>query len=92
MFSRLGIYKWKDVIGAAQNSIENIIMAVKFSETTMLANAVSWKVLQEILKSNNLKNNIQSPVKIPFTVFENIYRAGSKGKNGKQSYSSINKT
>ncbi len=78
-FRRLGIYEWKDVLEVAKGTIENQIMAVRFSETELFDTPIPWDDLQQILaRVEGHKSQIQSPVQISNKCFVQIYGQGSQ--------------
>jgi predicted nucleic acid-binding protein len=71
-FQRLGVYEWADVLGTAKKDFERDIMAVRFHDTELLR-PVAWDTFQGILKRNGIRTNLESPVRISATVFNEIY-------------------
>lgn len=68
-FRRLGIYEWEDVIYTANGSINNQIMAIRFSNTSLLKKPYEWNDLQKILQDAGIKTQLQSPCRIPEELF-----------------------
>lgn len=68
-FRRLGIYEWNDVIYTANGSINNQIMAIRFSNTSLLKKPYEWKNLQKTLQDAGIKTQLQSPCRIPEELF-----------------------
>ncbi len=64
-FRRLGTYEWRDVLETAKGNHDNDVMAIRFSKTQKLAHPVSYSALQDRLKSNGVRTQLQSPVEIP---------------------------
>jgi predicted GNAT family acetyltransferase/predicted nucleic acid-binding protein len=74
---KYGIYKWKNIMETAKQNIDNDIMAIKFSNTILFDNPVTYEKVVSILKRNSLYSNFQrSPYPIPSTVFNEIYQHG----------------
>lgn len=71
-FQRLGVYEWADVLGTARKDFERDIMAVRFQDTELLR-PVEWDTFQCILKRHEIRTNLESPVRISATVFNEIY-------------------
>jgi hypothetical protein len=77
-FSKLGVYKWRDVFKEAGGDISKKILAFRFSRTELFSNPVSLETLNTIL---NRRNAPLSPLKISSEQFEEIYKVGtSKGQ------------
>lgn len=68
-FRRLGIYEWKDIFYTANNSVDNQIMAIRFSSASLLKSPCQWKDLQKALKDIGIKTQLQSPCRIPEELF-----------------------
>ncbi len=71
-FQRLGVYEWPDVFKTAGNDLEKNVMAIRFHDTELLR-PVKWDAFQEVLRANNVRTNLESPVSISSKVFEEIY-------------------
>ena len=71
-FQRLGVYEWSDVFETAKGDFERDIMAVRFHDTELLK-PVEWDSFQGILKEHGVRTNLESPARIPATVFNEIY-------------------
>lgn len=76
LFRRLGIYQWKDVFKIAGEDVDKKIMAVKFSDTVLFKNPISWEDLQKVLREEGAPNNIQSPIRITPAAFSRLYALG----------------
>lgn len=78
-FKKFGIYDWKDVFGLAKNNLNTSIKALKFSDTEVFKNPVSFKKVNEILvqKGRN-KNTFASPLKVNTEIFLEIYKLGAE--------------
>ena len=77
-FRRLGVYKWDDLFKLAKGNLETKIMGFRFTKTEMLARPIHKRVLQKIWREQLGKNfHIQSPIRIPTTVFYDLYSAMS---------------
>ena len=71
-FQRLGVYEWADVKETAGQDLERDIMAVRFHDTELLK-PIAWETFQEILRRNNIRTQLESPARIPSSVFNEIY-------------------
>jgi len=79
-FKRLGVYRWPHILKLAKNDIDKEIMAIRFSNTELFDVPISWRDLQEILRAEGFKSQIQSPLTINHKVFERLYVKGIKVK------------
>ena len=70
-FRRLGIYEWKDVIYTAKSD-DNQLMAIRFSNTTMLEKSLKWDKLMSLLTSVGINTQLQCPCPIPESLFFSI--------------------
>ena len=52
------------------------IMALKFSHTFTFRNPVSLNDLKAIFKQEEVGLSVQSPLKIPATIFQKLYQLG----------------
>lgn len=78
-FRRFGIYKWPEIIGLAKGDIHKLIKVLQFSDTEVFEKPVSFKTINEVLLSENLKRqSFVSPVKVSSQVFNRIYKLGKK--------------
>lgn len=75
-FDRLGVYEWKHLIELAKGDIDTSVMAVRYSDTQLLANPILWDTFQPVLQKAGVRTQLQSPQLIPPQVFENLYRQG----------------
>jgi predicted nucleic acid-binding protein/GNAT superfamily N-acetyltransferase len=82
-FRRLGVYKWKDVLGLTPATSDGHqdhvgkVMAFRFSHTELFSNPIPWDEVQSILADCTGKSNqLQGPVQISDEVFRRIYRQG----------------
>lgn len=71
-FKRLGVYEWSDVFKTAGNDLDANVMAIRFHDTELLR-PVKWDIFQEVLRANNVRTNLESPVSISSQVFEEIH-------------------
>ncbi|NJL10370.1 MAG: hypothetical protein HC908_09950 [Calothrix sp. SM1_7_51] len=72
-FRRLGVYSFQDVLKAANNKLENKIMAIKFSDTEMFNTPIYFQDVQKILDNHF---TFQSPYKINAKQFYQLYNKG----------------
>jgi len=76
-FSRLGVYRWADVVGTAAGDLARRIHAYRFACTEQFQQPIPWKRLQEILTlALGHGNPCAGPVLIPEAVFSDIYSEG----------------
>jgi hypothetical protein len=76
-FRRLGVYKWKDVLGIAKGEADQEIMALRFSNTEVFRNPIHRGDLQKIWEEEEtVKFHIQSPISIPNQRFFRLYKMG----------------
>lgn len=68
-FRRLGIYEWENVLSKAKNNIDNQLMAIIFSNTTLLQKPLKWNNLKEKLSEAGIKTQLQCPCPIPENLF-----------------------
>lgn len=73
-YRRLGVYKWKDVLGVAKNDFERQIMALRFSNTYMLDRPLYWRELKAVLQKFGKKTTLQSPLRIAEDIFSMILK------------------
>jgi GNAT superfamily N-acetyltransferase len=76
-FRRLGVYQWEDVLEVAKRSIDQEIMAFRFSRTEVFDTPICRNDLQRIwLKETGSRFHIQAPISIPTERFFRLYRKG----------------
>ena len=75
-FDQLGVYKWKDLIELAKENIDTNLMAVRYSDTQLLANPILWDTFQAVLQEAGVRTQLQSPQLIPPQVFAKLYGLG----------------
>ncbi len=71
-FQRLGVYEWPDLVETAKGDYDRNIMAIQFHDTEPIGPA-KWDTFQTILKRHGILTQLQSPCRIPPTVFNEIY-------------------
>lgn len=71
---RLGVYQWKDVIKAVKNDLQKELMALRFSNTSMVEKPLQWKHLESKLHKFGIRTRLQSPLRIGENVFTAIVR------------------
>ena len=75
-FERLGIYEWEDVLRTARHNVNNKIMALRFSNTTILPRPIDLQTLKNIMEEEEDKEPLlQSPQRIHNRTFARIYQA-----------------
>jgi predicted nucleic acid-binding protein len=77
-FRRLGVYEWNHISQLARGDTDSTIMALRFSDTEPFACPIEWRRLQEILRENGCKSQLQSPVGISPEVFSMLYVLGKQ--------------
>ena len=75
-FDQLGVYKWKNLIELAKENIDTSLMAVRYSDTQLLANPILWDTFQAVLQEAGVRTQLQSPQLIPPQVFAKLYGLG----------------
>lgn len=73
-FSRLGVYQWRDVLGAAGGDINEDLLAFRFAMTERFAQPVSLEEIEQL----GVAPPIMSPRKITNEQFAEIYRRGKQ--------------
>jgi hypothetical protein len=73
-FKRLGVYKWEHVYALAKQSVDNPIMAVRFSDTELFPAPIRHRELLEVLRRSGIKTQLQSPVAIGPETFATLYK------------------
>jgi len=76
-FRRLGVYRWNDVYNLADKNLENKVMVLRFKNTEVFKNTVSYNTVCEILRKNNVGVQLLSPTKIQSNIFNEIYTLGT---------------
>jgi hypothetical protein len=71
-FSRLGVYKWREVLGAASGDLDEALLAFRFSMTERFSQPVSLDALVRV----GVAPPIMSPRKVSSDQFAEIYRLG----------------
>lgn len=77
-FRRLGVYEWRDVYGLANQDVNNKIMAIRFSDTELLASPIPWREMQKILTAGGIRSQIQTVTRIPNKLFASLYTKGKQ--------------
>ena len=73
-FSRLGVYRWADVLRTAKDEPMGQVTAYPFTLTERLPKPVSFDRVQELLEGHGAKRNqIAGPTRISAEVFTAIY-------------------
>jgi hypothetical protein len=72
-FRRLGVYQWRDVYKKADNDVDKLLMALRFSDTELFQKPVPRDSFRKI----GIKSNLQSPVAISKEQFAAIYTLGT---------------
>lgn len=70
MHKHYGVYEWRHIYDLCDKNINNPIRALKFSQTEVFKCPVKYSTVIKILGKNN---TFASPVKIPTSVFKQIY-------------------
>ena len=81
-YRRFGVYEWHHVFETAGKSLDGEVMAIRFSDTELFDTPVKRATVREVLQQHNgVWNNLQCPVRIPTTAFEELYRQGIVNDN-----------
>lgn len=75
-FQRLGVYQLSDVESISKDKKTGNIMAIRFSNTELFNNPVSFQELQQVLNEDNLL--LASPNKINKESFIKLYNLGER--------------
>ena len=75
-FKSFGILNSKDLYDMCNGDSSKEIMALKFSHTFPFSNPVSLNDLKAIFKQEEVGLSVQSPLKIPATIFQKLYQLG----------------
>lgn len=75
-FRRLGVYDWKNIYSLANNDIEKDVMVLRFKNTEVFKNPVSYDSVRDIFKKNNIGMQLLSPTRVSSDVFDEIYSLG----------------
>ena len=80
-FSRLGVYRWQDVLEIAGRNPQGEVMAVQFGLTELATARVSYDCLQAIL-SDATGNSppLSTAVHVPPSVYEKVYLEATLGR------------
>lgn len=74
-FHRLGVFRWRQVLGAADGDPYGEVTAYRFAFTERFRAPVSWERIQEVLRQHTGHGNqLAGPVRVPDGVFETLYR------------------
>jgi GNAT superfamily N-acetyltransferase len=76
-FRRLGVYEWRDVFQLAKTDVDNEIMALRFSNTALLAKPIPWHDMQKLLTAEGIRSQIQTATQIPSRLFATLYTRGT---------------
>jgi predicted GNAT family acetyltransferase/predicted nucleic acid-binding protein len=72
-FQRLGIYQWNDIFETANRDINQDIMVIRFSDTELFKNFVSFDEVKNVISQTA---SIMSPRFISHEKFAKIYKQG----------------
>jgi hypothetical protein len=76
-FSRLGVYRWSDILERAKGDPRRPLRGYRFHFTELLKKPVVWEQLQRILTEHRGRGNpVAGPVRLSNEEFVSIYRAG----------------
>jgi predicted nucleic acid-binding protein/GNAT superfamily N-acetyltransferase len=77
-FRHYGIYEWKNILELAKGNADNPIKALRFRDTEVFKNPVSFKIVNEILQLNGRKRNtFTGPLEITNKIFVEVYKLGN---------------
>lgn len=77
-YRRLGVFSWEKVLDRASGNPEREVMALRFSDTEVFSRPIPFEEAQKLLADSNVSTSFQSPVRIPPSAFESIYRIGTQ--------------
>ena len=72
-FERLGVYRWKNVMDAANNDLAKMVLAFRFSRTELFSTPVT---LAEYMKITGRNSAPLSPSLISRSIFKVLYMIG----------------
>lgn len=76
-FSRLGVYRWKDILKQAKDDSTRELRAYRFAYTELLDKPVPHAIMAEaILRHTGTRNPVAGPTKVPESLFEELYQRG----------------
>ena len=75
-YKNFGILQWEDLYNMCEGDPSKEIMALKFSHTFPFRKPVSLNDLKVIFKQEGVGLSLQSPLKIPATIFQKLYQFG----------------
>ena len=64
--------------GDVENDPEKEIMAIRFSDTELFLNPISWAEVQKVLKKDGVNSQLLAPTRVSKIVFETLYRMGTQ--------------
>jgi len=74
---RLGVYRWREVLGAAHGDPHKTLRAYKFARTELMTKPLPWKRLEDLIwRHMGTRNRVQSPLRVPENLFVEAYRVG----------------
>lgn len=82
-FRRLGIYTLDDLLKVVHGDPDATMMAIRFSDTELFANPISWESLQDMLSKEGCRSQIQSPYKISGQLFKKLYLLGTSADSSR---------
>ena len=75
-FQKFGILKWDDLCEMCAGEVTTEVMALLFSHTFLFREPISLAAMRAIYSKNGIGLTLQSPQRIPASVFEEILRRG----------------
>lgn len=77
-YHRLGVYRWQDVLQAAKGDPQGQLHAYRFARTELLERPVRWRQVEDLIwRHMGTRNRLASPLRIPESQFEELYRDGT---------------
>lgn len=77
-YHRLGVYRWQDVLKAARGNPQGLLHAFRFTRTELLERPVRWRQVEDLIARHmGTRNRLQSPLRVPESLFEELYRHGT---------------
>ncbi|MCC7380859.1 MAG: GNAT family N-acetyltransferase [Deltaproteobacteria bacterium] len=78
-FRRLGVYRWRDILGLAAGDPEGLVTAYRFAFTERFPSPIAWRRLQTLLAAGQGHGNqIAGPVHIADKMFVDLYEEASR--------------
>jgi len=77
-FGRLGVYEWRDLLRITNNQPDGSVMAIRFADTELLADPISFAEAQDIIHTcDGIRPPFQGPQRISDDAFTRLYVQGT---------------